>query len=74
MPSFWSRILGCRHERLSFPILTSQDRFRGEAVMPHVTCLNCGCEFHYDWERMQRSRDRLPLLPTMETRAKRSAA
>ncbi len=74
MPSIWSRIVGCRHERLSFPILTSQDRARGDAVMPHVTCLECGSEFRYDWERMHRSHDRLPLSATLESRVRRPAA
>lgn len=72
----WSKLklLGCQHERLSFPIITSQDRHRGGAVMPHVTCLDCGSEFRYDWDRMHRSHDRLPSTDCLEARPKRSAA
>ncbi len=27
--------------------------------MPHVTCLDCGREFWYDWGRMRLSRERI---------------
>ncbi len=71
--SIWRRFRGCKHERLSFPIITSEDRGRGEVVMPHVTCLECGCEFRYDWERMHRRHERLPLM-AIKPGPKRTAA
>ncbi len=49
----------CRHARLSFPM---SPRARPEQVlneMPHVTCLDCGREFWYDWSRMRLSRERV---------------
>lgn len=39
-------------------------RARPEQVsseMPHVTCLDCGREFWYDWSRMRRVRERAPV-------------
>ena len=58
-------ILGCPHNHLSFPIVTSEPRQRcacgsriADPVLPagrpHVTCLDCGREFWYDWHRMRR--------------------
>lgn len=53
----WLWAWKCSHRRLSFPVNTSHER------MPHVTCLDCGREFWYDWTRMRRGkeRDRLAL-------------
>lgn len=49
----------CSHRRLSFPVVTSQDRAQpGRAAMPHVTCLECGREFWYDWVHMRRGKER----------------
>ena len=31
---------------------------RGGASLPHVTCLDCGREFWYDWARMRRLAER----------------
>ena len=45
--------LRCRHRRLTFPLTTRED---GGAA--HVTCLDCGREFWYDWERMRRGKER----------------
>ncbi|MGH9487417.1 MAG: hypothetical protein ACRD04_07475 [Terriglobales bacterium] len=53
-------ILGCPHNHLSFPIVThephSPEPPAGRASTPraHVTCLDCGREFWYDWARMRR--------------------
>lgn len=51
-------ILGCPHNHLSFPIVSepagaprSPSNLRPQ---PHVTCLDCGREFWYDWQRMRR--------------------
>lgn len=45
--------LRCRHRRLTFPLTARED---GGAA--HVTCLDCGREFWYDWERMRRGKER----------------
>ncbi len=49
----------CSHRRLSFPIVTRQDAGApGSEKMPHVTCLDCGREFWYDWSRMRIGKER----------------
>lgn len=61
-------ILGCPHTHLSFPIVTPDTaagfaaRAASDAApahvsrppQPHVTCLDCGREFWYDWQHMRR--------------------
>lgn len=59
-------IFGCPHKRLSFPMVTSEPRLGSHharwAPQPkpraHVTCLDCGREFWYDWTKMRRSEER----------------
>lgn len=41
-------LFGCRHARMSFPMKLKREK------MPHVTCLCCGREFWYSFERMER--------------------
>ena len=51
--------LGCPHQHLSFPVITQQDRdLHGPDVQPHVTCLDCGREFWYDWKQMRQTSER----------------
>ncbi|HBY63245.1 MAG TPA: hypothetical protein DEH78_25770 [Solibacterales bacterium] len=54
-----SRLVGCRHERTTFP---QKRRERGPAAgngvpvgATYVACLECGREIPYDWEHMRRS-------------------
>lgn len=55
-------ILGCPHDHLSFPMVTREKPggtvTRFEPLQPHVTCLDCGREFWYDWQRMRRAAER----------------
>ncbi len=56
------RFWGCSHRRLSFPMVTHEAAPPapppGLAItrqpLAHVTCLDCGREFWYDWVRMRR--------------------
>jgi hypothetical protein len=52
--SFAVQYVGCRHKRLSFPVTIAR---RGSSVArpseAHVTCLECGREFVYDWKLMK---------------------
>lgn len=48
----------CHHSNISFP--QSQPRGKGSRLIPaahrtgkYVTCLDCGKEFPYDWNKMQ---------------------
>lgn len=50
MPHPWLR---CRHRRLTFPLSA-----RDDAGAAHVTCLDCGREFWYDWDNMRRGKER----------------
>jgi len=43
---------GCRHRRTTFP-LTRPAGPRPAFRRTHVTCLDCGKEFPYDWTAMQ---------------------
>jgi len=53
-------ILGCPHNHLSFPMVIPEagGKRTAEGVpgvpQAHVTCLDCGREFWYDWTRMRR--------------------
>lgn len=47
---------GCAHTRTTFP-LSPRTRRGFVAGSPHVTCLDCGKEFDYDWSMMQRGRE-----------------
>jgi len=38
-------LFGCAHPRVTFP--------QGPRESPHVTCLDCGKEFAYDWPSMR---------------------
>lgn len=66
----WPR---CRHPRITFPLATA-----GDGGAAHVTCLDCGREFWYDWERMRRGAERLILpqfapAPGPQPRSRRAA-
>ena len=58
---FCELILGCQHDNTSFPITRRGDvaTRRGST---HVTCLDCGHRFEYDWKTMKRGRvvDEIP--------------
>ncbi|MGH9395018.1 MAG: hypothetical protein ACRD1E_12665 [Terriglobales bacterium] len=60
-------LLGCPHNHLSFPMVTQEaagnaaesgQQHSGPATQAHVTCLDCGREFWYDWARMRRLAER----------------
>lgn len=55
--------LHCSHRRLSFPMVTRESAGHPGTGgnghgRPHVTCLDCGREFWYDWKTMRRERQR----------------
>ena len=43
---------GCRHRRMTFPQTEMAGR-RPTSGSTHVTCLECGKEFPYDWATMR---------------------
>src|SRR5215470_13019618 len=43
---------GCRHRRTSFP-QSPPGRSKVAQEEMYVVCLDCGKQFHYDWERMR---------------------
>lgn len=48
--ALFSLFAGCLHRHTTFP----QSPRRGTpAADPHVTCLDCGAEFGYDWSAMR---------------------
>ena len=55
------RLFGCRHSSLSFP--------QKRAGVVTQSCLQCGSEFEYDWERMERSPHRRAVAPVEEQSA-----
>jgi hypothetical protein len=54
-------LFGCTHQRLSFPMTTPQDGTAG-GPSAHVTCLDCGKEFWYDWESMRQTSEKRPTV------------
>ncbi len=42
--------LGCQHARTTFPI-TLPNHTTGSRT--YCVCLDCGCEFDYDWKEMR---------------------
>jgi hypothetical protein len=45
-------VFGCHHKKTTFP-LTPVDEFGKPKGGTYVVCLDCGKQFHYDWERMR---------------------
>lgn len=48
-------MFGCRHPRYSFPMTIRAGSLRakpGARTGTYVTCLDCGREFNYDWQKM----------------------
>jgi RNase P subunit RPR2 len=43
--SLFKLLFGCAHKRTTFPVKRSSQT--------HVTCLDCGEELVYDWNRME---------------------
>ena len=41
-----SALFGCQHRRYSWP--------QGRGMNCHVSCLECGTQFPYDWQQMRR--------------------
>lgn len=55
-------VLGiCQHSRTTFP---QSPRGRYD-VTAHITCLECGREFPYDWERMSTKKVAQSILPVV---------
>ena len=49
-------MFGCHHPRYSFPITIragSRNALAAQRTGTHVTCLDCGKEFRYDWQEMK---------------------
>jgi len=63
--SLISALFGCQHTRLTFPM---SQRRRGRLHQfsakpkPYVTCLDCGAEFEYSWDRMRVGARREPVV------------
>ncbi len=41
-------LFGCSHRKTSFPLTSGRN-----LESTYVVCLDCGKEFHYDWEGMR---------------------
>ena len=52
LTSFVAVIFGCRHSRTTFPLTPKPGAGPADSGT-HVTCLDCGKEFQYDWETMR---------------------
>ena len=56
--SLINMLLGCSHQRTTFPITPSRKAASNSISAPrrsgtYVTCLDCGQEFDYDWKAMR---------------------
>lgn len=45
-------LLGCSHQRTSFPMSPRRRPGTPAARSTYIVCLDCGKEFPYDWSRM----------------------
>jgi hypothetical protein len=56
--SLLAAFFGCRHGRTTFPLTPVRRGHALRAIEParqtYITCLDCGAELPYDWDRMQR--------------------
>jgi hypothetical protein len=52
-------LFGCSHRRTTFPITPKRPVRQGA----HVTCLDCGKEFAYNWTEMRREAEPVYSLP-----------
>lgn len=50
MSSVFETFFGCSHQRTTFPQTPKKSAQRQAA---HVTCLDCGREFPYNWKEMR---------------------
>ena len=53
LTSILNTIFGCCHRRTTFPMThRRRAQFTKSDEVAHVTCLDCGSEFEYDWKTM----------------------
>jgi hypothetical protein len=52
--SLFNFIFRCQHQRTTFP-QTSTIKPGGAEDKTYVVCLDCGKQFAYDWENMQKT-------------------
>ena len=48
--NFFARLFSCSHETTTFP---QSPRGFHATSLTRIVCLNCGKEFHYDWNKMR---------------------
>lgn len=57
--SLVNALLGCSHRRTTFPLTPGRKSgFAAPGAVRHgtyVVCLDCGKEFHYDWNEMRQA-------------------
>jgi hypothetical protein len=58
--SFIDGLFGCSHRRTTFPITPKRAARSGA----HVTCLDCGKEFAYNWSEMRMEEETVAATPT----------
>lgn len=51
--NFRTFFFGCSHRRTTFPQRERRSKYQRSSI-EHVTCLECGKEFEYDWQQMKR--------------------
>ena len=51
--SLFALFFGCSHTRTTFPMTSASKAESGRPSQAHVTCLNCGEELLYDWQKME---------------------
>ena len=54
MTSLVDMFFGCWHKNYSFPITSKNRRTEASRITgTYVVCLDCGCQFAYDWKEMR---------------------
>lgn len=66
-------LFGCSHKRLTFPMTARRSANGSHRGGAHVTCLDCGQEFAYDWDTMQVGKQVAPRATAQPVVARRTA-
>jgi hypothetical protein len=63
--SLFDLLLGCSHQRTTFPITPARRNVAPGATRnaTYVVCLDCGKEFDYNWKDMRVGRQLAPRAP-----------
>ena len=71
LQSFLNKMLGCSHNRTTFPLTPTRKNGAPQATRngTYIVCLDCGREFAYNWSEMRIGQQVNPRVVTPAARA-----